>query len=733
MLLLADNHRLPRDTAIDQLSPGTPPVTARPKLASSMYALRRALEPDLLVGQLSRYVSFDGQAIILHLGETDVVDVLSFERRLDRAALAEDPLPELQAAMTMYGGDLLPGEDAPWCNARREALRRRWHAGLLALAEAQAGRRQYDAACATLARLVQTNPALEEASRRLMVLLAQQGRHTDALRLYQRLERALHADRGRAPEEATVALAVSLCEGDPLPSAHRARRTMPARPSVSLPPLVGRSAEIERIRAGLEAACNGNDRLLILQGAAGIGKTRLAHDATAMALARGFTTLRGRGNEDAQDLPYAPLARVLHKLSSTQTAMAHSGSMQGAGTGLDLFLEPGYAMLKASGTGTPHGVDAERLRWWDTVVSALRRIATTQPLLLVFENLQWFDAQSLGLLTYVLQQVQGTRILTLGQCMPGISSAHPARQFFDALEDTRTEIMQVPPLSREEVAQLATTMLGITLTPPQSTALYAQCGGNPLFVTEFLALLRRQLEPEREARTLAQLLADEAQRPTTLRQVIDRRLTRLNPECRAILQAGAVIGESLSCLVLARVVHRDEQEVADYLQEAIDADILLPHASDDPDTYTFAHDLVRHTLYTELPYTYRQRLHAQVAAVLAEHTALDKEPPTEQIAHHFAWSQNHFAAALWLERAGDRAVAVHAETEAATHYVSAMQRLERHHQQAGGDNHEDMAERLQAKLQKFGPLVAPRGALSASAYGSSHSADQAHDHAHELR
>lgn len=716
MLVLADHHRLLRDTAIDRLWPDASPATGRPKLASSIYALRRALEPDLLVGQLSRYIHFDGQALTLHLGEADVVDVLHFEERLDRAAQAADPLPDLQAAMTIYGGDLLPAEDAPWCSARRDVLRLRWRAGLLALAEAQAGRRQYDAACATLGRLVHTDPALEEASRRLMLLLAQQGRRADALRLYQRLERALHDELGRAPEPVTVALAASLRVGDRLPDARRARRTVPAltaRPSTALPPLVGRSLEIERIRAAIEAARQGQSQFLVLKGTTGIGKTRLAHEAAAMALASGYTVLRGSGNEGGQDLPYTSLAEALHQLLSTQPTVAYTGTMHGAEAVLDLFPEAGYAM--AWGTSAPNGSGAGRLQVWNAIVSALTPIATTHPLLLVLEDLQWFDAQSLGLLTYVLQRVQETRILILATIRSGLTSTDPAERLFDAREGARAEIIDIPPLSREEVAQLAVALLGIPLTPDQSAALYGQCGGNPLFVTEFLALLRRQLEPERQYEILAQLLANDTPWPTTLRQVIDRRLGRLDPECRTILQVGAVLGKHLSCLVLGRILHRDEQEVKGYLQEAIDAEILIPHVSSNPDEYTFAHDLIRQTLYMELPYTYRQRLHAQVAAVFAEYTALDKEPPTAQIARHFALSQNHFAAALWLERAGDHAVAMHAETEAATHYMSARQRLERHHQQSDGDNHRDMAERLQAKLEKLGHVVTPWSMHSAPA------------------
>jgi predicted ATPase len=116
-------------------------------------------------------------------------------------------------------------------------------------------------------------------------------------------------------------------------------------------------------------------------------------------------------------------------------------------------------------------------------------------------------------------------------------------------------------------------------------------------------------------------------------------------------------------------------------------------------------------LYTELPHTYRQRLHAQVAAVLAEHATLENEPPTEQIAHHFALSQNHFAAALWLERAGDRAAAIHADTEAVTHYTAARQRLERHDRWTEGDHHQAMAERLQTKLEKLSYPVESRSTL----------------------
>ncbi|HWE62441.1 MAG TPA: tetratricopeptide repeat protein, partial [Chloroflexota bacterium] len=682
LLLLADFRRLPREHIAAHIWPDLEPTPARDRLAGAIHALRHALEPGLASGAHSRYLVQEGANLVLRLGPDDWVDYLAFEELLASADQADDPLPHLDAAAALYGGDLFPEEDDVWCTAARQALRLRWHSTLLALAEARAAQRQVDAAAAVLSRLLADDPAHEEAARRLMSLLGRQGRRAEALRLYHGLERALEDELAVEPAPETQALATALQLGAP-PRRRATRLSAAPTPDAAPPrrdaqPLVGRVAELAQLRSALLAAREGQGRVVLIRGAAGIGKTRLLEEIATIAEMSGFIVIVGRAAEGEQELPYAPIVEALRTYIRTRPPAALRRLLAGAEALVGLLPELAGGDLGLAAPAPLENEGAERLRLWMAVRTLLAAITAGRPLLLAIEDLHWIDEASLGLLSFLMRRSHDLRLLLAATTRDVAEGEDPVQSL--VREGRRAgimEIVEVAGLSPAEVGALAGHALGGQLTGAQITTLHAQCAGNPLFILELLTLVRGDAVADSAEHDLAAVLTGDTPLPLTIRQVLGQRLDHVSPVCRVLLQTGAVIGDRFDRDLLASMLEQDVAIFEAALDEALAAGLLRESASSEGVEYELAHALLRQALYMELPPTQRPRLHARIATALAERASDHRGTAAELIASHFARSHDHLAAAQWLERAGDHAAALHARTEALAHYSMARERLER--------------------------------------------------------
>jgi predicted ATPase/DNA-binding SARP family transcriptional activator len=280
---LALERRLLREQAIEFLWPRWDPDLGANNLYRTLYALRRTLDEAL--GEGAAEAAFTFKAGVLTLGESVWVDVEAFERTVSRTAgrtalQARDAPPEearrdLERALALYGGDLLPDElYADWTLPWRARLRRHYRRACLSLATLYRRSGEFDRAAELLTPLLASEPADEPVHRELMRIYALAGRRDAALRQYEACVEALEKELGMPPGEQTVALHAAIRSGELAPP--------PARePGVAPPtsaPLFGREAELRLIAEHLGYP---HCRLLTLTGSGGVGKTRLALHAAS--------------------------------------------------------------------------------------------------------------------------------------------------------------------------------------------------------------------------------------------------------------------------------------------------------------------------------------------------------------------------------------------------------------------------------------------------------------------
>ena len=315
---------------------------------------------------------------------------------------------EIAGAAALFRGEFLEGfglRDAPgfedWERGEADELRRELAAVLAGLVEATG-----DVAVAQ--RWLELDPLHEPAHRALIRLHAERGDRAAALAQYRECVRTLSRELGVPPLAETTRLYEAISEGTfDAPTEADAPVVAPPPAAPSGPPLVGRGREWSAL-VGLYEGIADDGRAVLLEGEAGIGKTRLAEELVAHARERGAAVLAGRAYEEEAALAYGPLVEALRRRLGDDDAWV-------AGVA-DRALCEAARLLPDLSTTPPPPLDgpAAQARFLDGVWETLAAAAAgPAPGLLVVDDVQWADAATLGLLTYGLRRLGGRRLLVL--------------------------------------------------------------------------------------------------------------------------------------------------------------------------------------------------------------------------------------------------------------------------------------------------------------------------------
>jgi predicted ATPase len=431
---------------------------------------------------------------------------------------------------------------------------------------------------------------------------------------------------------------------------------------------VGREGPIELLESGLADALGGQGRIVLISGSAGIGKSRLVQEFSARARARAIEAHCGRCLEAEGAPALFPWLAVLRGYAQHH-ARSELEAMMGRGAADIAQAVPEFAEW-LDGVPTPPRIDnvQARFRFFDSVVAFFRRAAQPSGLILVFDDLQRADAQTLHLLIFLAKQLQGSRILLVGTFRAvDATSEWPELLALLAREDP-TRCIELSGLTRDDVARYVSIAVGAT--PPESAVdvLHRQTGGNPLFCAQVIRGLRIDAH-EDGAPDWGGL--DRISQSLGLRAAIDRHLEALTHECRALLRTAAVQGREFDVDLI------DPRECSGVVSEALRAGIIRACAAE-PGQYAFTHVLIRDALYDELPLDRRAQLHAAVGAALEARHAVTIERHLARLSYHFLQAAPAHDAGKALEfaqRAGRFAMKHLAFEEAALHFQNALRLL----------------------------------------------------------
>lgn len=478
---------------------------------------------------------------------------------------------------------------------RVHALRERWEATRREALSSEADRLEasgdWDAALRLADRLLIAQPFSEAAHRRCMRLHYLRGDRSQALASFARCAAALRTAIDADPSEETRRLAALIeASGLPLTLARQAPALAKPRLDVALsrpPRLVGRELAWAQMQKAWAAGA-----LIVLQGQAGVGKTRLADE---FARSAGPTVVvKAFANE--QSAPYALLARLLRQVRLRWPEPPTWAASELA------RLVPEW--------GEPPARSVEPLRLRQAVAAALEPWGFAASPALVIDDLQWADDASMQALLHWLTDLPTPRpplIFCLRDQAVPVSLASWLEAHDSALAVERIDVL---PMDRADLVKLLASLdIGTEAGSTRSAmadALFQQTGGNPFLVLEVL----RSTPTLEDLNPIGAMAQPDLARLVAL---IQPRLNGLSAPARSLLYVAALTHAAFSAPLAAAVTGQSEAELLQSWQSLVRANLLQVDGA--------LFDLVREAALQQIPAAMARPLHCRIAAYLQSHDA----------------------------------------------------------------------------------------------------------------
>jgi DNA-binding CsgD family transcriptional regulator/tetratricopeptide (TPR) repeat protein len=431
----------------------------------------------------------------------------------------------------------------------------------------------------------------------------------------------------------------------------------------------GREPEVRALDAGWRAI-PGDDRapVIVVHGEPGIGKTRTVSEFARSVRARGGEVLSGAAYEGRSVRPYGVWREAL---SGFLTRLG-AGALQdvlGAEARWLAPLAPEGISAGPTPAGVPAGVARVRL------AELLTQMLETLPIrpVVVLDDMQWADSTSLDLLDHVTRLATSVLVVVIFRGA-GLELGHPLAQVLARVQRHRScEYLPLDSLSRDDGGHLLEQAAGSSLDPQMVDALYRRSGGNPFFLGE----LGRYLLSHGDTT----LSMDDRAVPESIRAAVGLRVTSLSAEAQRMLRLASVFTGNFDFVELAVMTDLAEGRLLDCVEEALAEELLQPL---DAERYTFAHALVRQTLYEQMSSSRRARLHRRLAEALERLYDSDPSPVAGELVRQY-----HASATLaGAERGATHALSAGRAARAAYAPADAILTLSRGLELAGTEDHD---------------------------------------------
>ncbi|WP_061291012.1 ATP-binding protein [Herbidospora cretacea] len=593
------------------------PTSAMNIVQKYVGALRRLLEPDVPARSPGSYLhrrgggyQFDDSRVTLDLAEFR--RLLGVARAAMNVGRIEDAADAYEDALSRWRGSAGDGLDLTtaayplFASVNRELLHACVEAAHALVPHGHARR-----ILQPLRLAAWIAPVDETVQATLMTTLAASGQQAEALSVFDtvraRLAGELGVDPGPALREAHRHVlgqggAVHAPSATPEPADTRADR------------IVGRQEELTLLRQAVGSAGHAGGQIVLVEGPPGVGKSRLLAELTDEAAANGALTLWGRchdGDGAPSMWPWVQIAEAL-VAALPDKDRAHWTAALG-----DLLPDPAreaHALPKADAFA--------QFRLFGDVVALFGAVAAVRPLIVVIEDLHWADQATLALFARLAESLPDRSLLlgTLRDHAP-TPGPHVRRMLAAVARHDRHRRISLGPLGPQDVADLVHQETGQCPSPGVARSIQARTEGNPLFVRELARFLA-------EEGHLADQVAAQAAVPSTVRDIVRDRTSRLDDDDRHLIEIAALMGRDVDIRLLASASGLDTAQCLRRL-EAFEALGLVEMPRAAPGDWRFVHDLVRESVARAMSRSQASRLHLRIADALPR-----TGPSAEALAHH---------------------------------------------------------------------------------------------------
>jgi DNA-binding SARP family transcriptional activator len=651
---------------------------ARAALRRTLSALKKSLGGGWLVGRREA----------VELSRAGMwLDVDAF-RDLVRAAEshghdAADPCPTcfewLTRAEEVYRGDFLSGfamRDGAgfeeWQLFEADGLRRELGRALERLVAAETGAGFLERALHHARRWLALDPLHEPAHRELMRLYALAGDRSAALRQYRQCVAILDQELGVPPLEEITELYETIRSGElPEGTAPAAAVAVSQKESVELDvaqlPLVGRTAELDAlVNAYQEVGPDG--RLVIVEGEAGAGKTRVCDELARRAEAMGARTLEARCHEGESGFAYAPLVTCVRGAFASRPEANWLDGVEDHWLSECARLLPEIGAVRGGLESPTNGPGAQQ-----RLFEGLCRVLSAgcdgpKPGLVVIDDVHWADDATVDVLAYLVRRLAGRPLcIAISWRNEEVAQGHPLRALAaNAHRGGSSTVVGLSRLGRLDVEALVEAALGRREENADglSQRVYQETEGSPLFVVEYLAALKA-----------GEGAAENNWSPSGgVRALLLSRISGVGQIAGQVLSAASVIGRSFDLEVVRLVSGRGEEETVSAVEELTRRGLVrdLEDGGHAGSAFDFTHEKIRAVVYEQTSLARRRLLHGRAAQALLSRAGRDLGPVAAAVARHFQRAGEDAEAAEYFLRAGEHAAAVYANPDALSHLEKAV-------------------------------------------------------------
>ncbi len=361
--------------------------------------------------------------------------------------------------------------------------------------------------------------------------------------------------------------------------------------------LLERERELTALGHVLTEARRGRGQVVLVEAAAGLGKTSLLRAGSEMAVDAGFACLRARASELERDFAYGCVRQLLEPAVARASDRERDRLFAGAAAlSKPLFTATSMSRLASSANASfsmLHGL------YW-----LLNNLAARVPVVLLVDDLHWSDAESLRLLNYLAPRLDGLSLAVFASGRPGETAAANLARLTAAPE---TRVVQPGPLSLTATAMLCERRLGESVAGEFAAACREVTGGNPFF----LEALLREVGGEGYATDAQGADRVRGIGPAAVAQAVLLRLSGAPAAATALVRAVAVLGDGVSLAEAASLAGLSDEEAASNADLLVALAILRP-----AEGLEFAHPIVREAVYVDIGSRERARVHARAAEIL---------------------------------------------------------------------------------------------------------------------
>ncbi|MDI6917772.1 MAG: tetratricopeptide repeat protein, partial [Thermoplasmatales archaeon] len=320
-------------------------------------------------------------------------------------------------------------------------------------------------------------------------------------------------------------------------------------------------------------------------------------------------------------------------------------------------------------------MESEKIKLFEGGLQSVLKISEEQPLLLFLDNLHWVDMSSLQLLHYLSRNTRNAKIMICGAYRrEELVKEHPLIKIIEMMKAEKLFVdMELDRFHVENVPDFIYSLLGKNAFPDEFISkIGMETGGNPFFIEELLKTLIEEGVIYKEGKKWYAKDVAEIETPKTIKDVVFRHLGHLDEECKEVLKYAATIGKDFDFSVLQKTMNKNEEELANLLEEVIEVGIFKEN-----ETLHFTHPMTQEVLYRELPNFKKTVLHKKAGFALEALYPKNAEENSAMLAYHFSKGGVPDKTILYATKAGDRARKMFSFDEAKRYYKLALDGIEK--------------------------------------------------------